>query len=96
MRTTIDLPDDLFRRVKATAALSGIKLKDLIARYVDEGLRRSAPPLEGETQASRRRSPLPVIPEATTGKPIRALSNVELAAFELEEDVAKHDRSAGR
>lgn len=35
MRTTIDLPDDLFRRAKSEAALSGRKLKDLI----EEGLR---------------------------------------------------------
>jgi hypothetical protein len=35
MRTTIDLPDDLFRRAKAEAALRGRKLKDLI----EEGLR---------------------------------------------------------
>lgn len=35
MRTTVDLPDDLFRRAKAQAALRGCKLKDL----VEEGLR---------------------------------------------------------
>ena len=35
MKTTIDLPDDLYRRAKATAALRGRKLKDL----VEEGLR---------------------------------------------------------
>lgn len=34
MRTTIDLPDDLFRRAKSEAALRGRKLKDLI----EEGL----------------------------------------------------------
>jgi len=35
MRTTIDLPDELFRRAKSEAALRGRKLKDLI----EEGLR---------------------------------------------------------
>jgi hypothetical protein len=43
MRTTIDLPDDLFRRAKSQAALRGRKLKDL----VEEGLRAvvdNAPP----------------------------------------------------
>jgi hypothetical protein len=35
MRTTIDIPDELFRRVKSEAALRGSKLKDL----VEEGLR---------------------------------------------------------
>jgi hypothetical protein len=29
MRTTVDLPDPLFKRVKAEAALRGLKLRDL-------------------------------------------------------------------
>jgi hypothetical protein len=35
MKTTVELPDDLARRVKAEAALRGQKLKDL----VEQGLR---------------------------------------------------------
>ncbi|HEY7302329.1 MAG TPA: hypothetical protein VH684_30915 [Xanthobacteraceae bacterium] len=35
MKTTVELPDDLYRRAKAEAALRGRKLKDLI----EEGLR---------------------------------------------------------
>ena len=35
MKTTFDIPDDLYRRAKVEAALSGRKLKDL----VEEGLR---------------------------------------------------------
>jgi hypothetical protein len=35
VKTTVDLPDDLARRIKAEAALRGRKLKDL----VEEGLR---------------------------------------------------------
>ena len=35
MKTTVELPDDLARRIKAAAALRGRKLKDLVA----EGLR---------------------------------------------------------
>ena len=38
MRTTIDLPDDLFRRVKVKAAEDGLRLKDLIARYIAFGV----------------------------------------------------------
>jgi hypothetical protein len=36
MRTTIELPDELYRQAKSQAALRGRKLKDLVA----EGLRR--------------------------------------------------------
>jgi len=35
MKTTVELPDDLYRRAKAEAALRGRKLRDL----VEEGLR---------------------------------------------------------
>jgi hypothetical protein len=35
MRTTVDIPDELFRRAKSEAALRGRKLKD----FVEEGLR---------------------------------------------------------
>ena len=42
MKTTIEVPDELYRRAKAQAALRGHKLKDL----VEEGLRLvlDAPP----------------------------------------------------
>ena len=35
MRTTIDLPDALFRRMKALAALRGSSMKDLIVRAIE-------------------------------------------------------------
>ena len=37
MRTTLDLPDDLFRQVKAKAALEGATLKAMFTRYVESG-----------------------------------------------------------
>jgi metal-responsive CopG/Arc/MetJ family transcriptional regulator len=40
MRTTIDLPDELFREVKATAASRGLKLKEFIAAALEENLRQ--------------------------------------------------------
>jgi hypothetical protein len=48
MKTTIEVPDDLYRRAKAEAALRGRKLKDL----VEEGLR-----LVLETPRKTRRHP---------------------------------------
>lgn len=35
MRTTVDLPDALFRRTKALAALQGSSMKDLIVRAIE-------------------------------------------------------------
>jgi hypothetical protein len=51
MKTTIELPDDLYRRAKAEAALRGRKLKDM----VEEGLRHV---LQAERRsAAKRREP---------------------------------------
>jgi predicted component of type VI protein secretion system len=58
MKTTVELPDELYRRAKAEAALRGRKLKDL----VEEGLRlvlatarktRRPPSLAGLTRRAR-------------------------------------------
>ena len=35
MRTTVDLPDPLFRQMKATAALRGTSIKDLITTAIE-------------------------------------------------------------
>jgi hypothetical protein len=53
MRTTIDLPDELFRRAKSEAALRGKKLKDL----VEEGLRAVVDkvPAEATTAETRQK-----------------------------------------
>ncbi|MFW5995221.1 MAG: hypothetical protein ACOCRN_03840 [Spirochaetia bacterium] len=38
MRTTIDLPDDLFRKLKSEAAIRGKPLKELITEAVEHEL----------------------------------------------------------
>lgn len=51
MKTTLDLPDPLMRRVKIRAASEGLKLKDLIASLLEKGLTVTAPAnlAEGES-----------------------------------------------
>jgi hypothetical protein len=41
MRTTLDVPDDLFRELKATAAKQGISLKALLRSAVENELARA-------------------------------------------------------
>lgn len=53
MRTSFDLPDPLFRTLKARAALQGSSLKDLVVTYVERGLRESQMPI-ATTSASDR------------------------------------------
>jgi hypothetical protein len=42
MKTTVEIPDALFRRAKATAAERGVPLKDLFADAVQQHLQRGA------------------------------------------------------
>jgi len=38
MRTTVDIPDSLYKRAKAKAAMDGVKLKELIARSLIQAM----------------------------------------------------------
>ena len=42
MRTTLELPDPLFARLKARAACEQVTLKQLLRSYVEQGLEASA------------------------------------------------------
>lgn len=85
MRTTVDLPDDLLRRVKARAALGGTTLKELITRFVEQGLRRTAP----AAPPPRRRRSEPPIARPATGKALPALTNADLHRILDDEEAAR-------
>lgn len=88
MRTTIDIPDELYRSLKARAALNG--RPEVVTQLIVRGLR--AAPL-AEPARDRRREPPPIaIPPG--GVPVPGLSHAEKARAEEIEDEAKHARSA--
>ena len=72
MRTTLDIPDEMFRRLKTEAALRGAKLKDLLALFIEKGLAEPKP-----VEEHRPRSPLPML-RPRTGAVHASLSNAEL------------------
>ena len=78
MKTTVEVPDDLYRRAKAEAALRGRKLKDL----VEEGLRLV---LEAPPETRRRRSLAALMKRARgavdSGVPDLASNPKHLAGF---------------
>jgi hypothetical protein len=55
MKTTVEIPDALFRRAKATAAEQGVPLKDLVTVAVREHLQRSA----GDSSKNKPAAPAP-------------------------------------
>jgi len=80
MRTTLDLPDPLFRQAKALAAQGGTSLKSLFADMLSKAL--------NEPDGTVRRMDRPPISQAgALGIPAR--SNGELARMLEQEDAAK-------
>ncbi len=89
MRTTLDLPDDTFRQLKAQAALNGMKLKELVTQFIERGL------AAGVTAPKPAQPPVPppIAIKRVPGTPLTpALSNAELYAI-LEEDFEQSRRS---
>ena len=89
MRTTIDLPDPLFREVKTRAVQQGMKLKDLVANYIEAGLRGRNHP--AANPGPRLRSPFPIAREVN-GSVTPALTNAQLHAILNEEDLAEYHK----
>jgi hypothetical protein len=92
MRTTLDLPDPLFKEVKTRAVQQGVTLKELLASFIEAGLR--SPTVQRNAIASTgKRRPLPVgIPRIPDTPLHPALSNAELHAILDEEDLANCHR----
>ena len=67
MRTTLDLPDPLFRELKVRSALRSVLLKNFVAEILQTGLAQTGLAQTGLAQTAaaqteaRPRSPLPVI-----------------------------------
>jgi hypothetical protein len=60
MRTTLDVPDPVYRQLKATAALQGCTLKDFVVRMMVREL-------AGRGPKKKRRIRLPLIESARPG-----------------------------
>ncbi len=55
MRTTVDLPDELYRQAKTEAAARGVKLREFIAAALEDAL------LKGSRPRLKKRVRLPII-----------------------------------
>ena len=77
MRTTLDLPDSVFRQLKAKAALEGTTLKALLSTLIARGLQV---PRAGVTAGS----PVPGLPPSIKlGRPLRLRKPSNARLFEL-------------
>jgi hypothetical protein len=60
MRTTVDIPDSLYRELKSKAAVKGCSVKELILRGVQAEIHGKQPP-------KRRRVTLPIFESKSPG-----------------------------
>jgi AbrB family looped-hinge helix DNA binding protein len=65
MKTTIEIPDDLFRRTKATAAMAGMTLKKLVIAAIEQHLERQT---GGAARATGWRTVVEATSAATEGE----------------------------
>lgn len=82
MRTTIDLPDAVYRQIKARAALQGLPVKTLVGDLLQRGLLAS----EAQVRTAHARS-LP--PTVTVNEPFPLSVPSNAALFELLDDPGK-------
>ena len=79
MRTSIDIPDPIFRHLKARAALEGSTLRDLVLTLLERGLTANLPPSGALTPATTD------LPSVRLGAPMalsaNSLSNASLSAL---------------
>jgi hypothetical protein len=73
VRTTLELPDPVFARLKARAANERVSLKQLLHSYVEQGL--NTPPSESTMQRTAASLPRLEVPFARKAGP---LSNAAL------------------
>jgi hypothetical protein len=93
MKTTLEIPDDLYREAKARAAMENRKIKDLVAEGIRLVLERSA--LADERPTGKRPSPFPLI-RGKGGPLLKILDNRLIARLQEEEDIERARRALGR
>lgn len=80
MKATIDIPDDLYRQIKAEAALRGLTVREVTTRLYRRWLREGGGETARETPAAWLRSWLDAADEAISRTPRGCSARVELAA----------------
>jgi hypothetical protein len=91
MKTTVEIPNPLFKRIKAQAAMEGLKLKDVVATALSAYLTRPRPSAKREA----RPCPFPLV-RGKVGAMMRQMNNESIAELEEQEDFERHRRSFGR
>jgi len=77
MRTTLDLPDGLFRKAKLQAVHEGIALKEVVTRALERGLAAGKAPANAQRKARAKRL-FASLDKARNTKPAGLLNRAKL------------------
>ena len=84
MRTTIDIPDELYRALKTRAAIKGVSLRVLVRDLIEQALAKPSPDRDPSAQAA---AALPVAIRG--GNTMVTLSPEDIHRLEEEEDLER-------
>ena len=91
VKTTLEIPDQLFKQAKARAAMEGVKLKDFVTSALSAYLAKPKTNAEGQAKSC----PFPLV-RGKGGPLLKQMSNQAIAKLEEEDDIERHRRSFGR
>lgn len=86
MKTTVEIPDELFREAKAQAAMQGIPLRELFIRGLQLAMKQPA------NEREPRRTPFPLIISTRSGDRLTD-EQVAQALEQMAQEEILHDAS---
>jgi hypothetical protein len=91
VKTTLEIPDGLFKELKAKAAMQGLKMKDVVA----SALRSYLTQLPMHPKRGLPKCPFPLV-RGPGGPLLKKMNKETIAKLEEEEDLERYRRSLGR
>ena len=90
MKTTLEIPNPLFKKIKAHAAMEGLKLKEVVASALTAYLVQPPPP----ARTGIKRSPFPLV-RGKVRSLMKEMNNATIAKLQEKDDLERHRRSFG-
>lgn len=90
MKTTLEIANPLFKRIKTHAAMEGLKLKEVVASALSAYLVRPPPPSKNGV----KRCPFPLV-RGKAGLLMKEMNNETIAKIQEKDDLERHRRSFG-
>ena len=91
MKTTLEIPDGLFKELKAKAAMQGLRMKDVVASALKSYLTH----LPLHPKRGSPKCPFPLV-RGPGGPLLKEINNQTIAKLDEEEELERYRRSLGR